>query len=336
VATVALNEPVEDIDWKRRLAPYMMAHDRTAWFQLLSTLGLFALVWSVTYLGVEHVGWWVALALAPLTGLLMVRVFIVQHDCGHGSFFRSKTMNDRVGAWLGILTLTPYHYWKRTHAVHHASSGDLDRRGMGDIATLTVAEYRSRPWRSRLAYRLYRHPLVLLGLGPVYLFLLKHRLPLDIPRSWRREWRSVMVTDAAIAAVLVAAWATIGLDRFLLIQLPVAIAMGTAGVWLFYVQHQFEDTFWARRADWSFAAAALEGSSFYDLPPVLHWFTGNIGYHHIHHLASRIPNYRLPACFREVPELQNAPRLTLAESLRCLRLRLWNEDARRLVGFRGL
>lgn len=334
--TVVVDGRVEAVDWKARLASYQAADDRTAWIELASTLALFAMVWTAMYLSLVHVGWWLAVCLAPLGGLLMVRVFIVQHDCGHGSFVRSKAMNDRIGQVLGILTLTPYHYWKRTHAAHHASAGDLDRRGMGDITTLTVREYAERSWWGKLTYRLYRHPAVILGLGPVYLVLLKHRLPLDVPWSWRREWRSVTLTNAGIAMVLTAAWFTIGIDRFLAIQLPIVLVTGTVGVLLFYIQHQFENTYWARREAWSFEAAALQGSSFFDLPPVLHWFSGNIGFHHIHHLASRIPFYRLPACFRDVPELQDAPRLTLRDTARCLRLRLWDEEADRLVGFRRL
>jgi len=336
VATVAVERSVDAVDWRARLARFQKSDDRTAWTQLVSTLALFALVWAAMYVSLMHVGWWLAWCLAPIGGLLMVRVFIVQHDCGHGSFVRSKTTNDRIGAVLGILTLTPYHYWKRTHAAHHASSGDLDRRGMGDISTLTVGEYAARSWWGRLLYRLYRHPAVILGLGPAYLFLLKHRLPLDTPLSWRREWRNLMLTNVGIAMVVVAAWLTIGIDRFFLVQLPIVLVMGTAGVFLFYIQHQFEDTYWERRDGWSFEAAALHGSSYFDLPPVLHWFTGNIGFHHVHHLASRIPNYRLPACFREVTELQDAPRLTLRDAVRCLRLRLWDEDSHRLLGFREL
>ena len=336
VATVAMQERADGAVWKQRLAPYQTADDRLAWAQLLSTVGLFVLTWTVMYVSLEVVGWWLTLVLAPIAALLLVRLFIVQHDCGHGSFFRSKALNERVGACLGVLTLTPYHYWKRTHAVHHATAGDLDRRSMGDVTTLTVAEYVALPWWRRVAYRLYRHPLVMLGVGPVYVFVLKHRLPLDIPWSWRREWRSVLATDAALVAVVALAWVTVGIESFLLVQLPITLLSGPVGVWLFYVQHQFEDTYWARHDGWSYYEAALRGSSFYDLPQVLHWFTGNIGYHHIHHLSSRIPNYRLPSCFRDIPELQQAPRLGLADSLGCLRLRLWDEEARRLVGFRDL
>ncbi len=321
--------------WKERLGPYERSDDRAALFQLATTLALFGLVWWLT-LEALAVGWWATLLGAPIAAWLYVRLFIFQHDCGHGSFFTSRRANDLVGFWLGVLTLTPYRYWKRSHAIHHGSSGNLDRRTLGDVTTLTVAEYLALPWWRRLAYRLYRNPLVMLGLGPIWVFLLKHRLPLDTPRSWKKEWRSVMLTNAALVGVVAVMWWAVGLERFLLVQLPINLVAGPIGIWLFYVQHQFEGTYWARNDDWDFVAAGLEGSSFYDLPAVLHWLTGNIGFHHIHHLSSRIPNYRLQACYREVDELRQGPRLGLLESLGCLRLRLWDEAGGRLVGFRHL
>jgi omega-6 fatty acid desaturase (delta-12 desaturase) len=318
--------------WNERLLPYCKPDDRRAILQLVTTAGLFAIAWW-GMLETLAIAWWLPLVIAPFAAGLMVRLFIIQHDCGHGSYFTSRQANDRVGFALGILTLTPYHWWKRSHAIHHGGSGNLDRRSVGDVATLTVSEYLALPRRRRLGYRLYRSPLVLLVLGPIWIFGIKHRLPLGTPRSWRLEWRDVLLNDAALVAIVVLVARTIGLGPFLLIQGPIFMLSAAAGVWLFYVQHQFEDTLWAETPDWDFFDAGLRGSSFYDLPAVLHWFTGNIGYHHVHHLASRIPNYKLVRCFEEVGELQQVPRLGLRQSLGCLRLKLWDEESQRLVGF---
>jgi omega-6 fatty acid desaturase (delta-12 desaturase) len=321
--------------WNERLAPYARADDRAAWFQLVSTSVLYAAGWLLAYRCLD-VSWWLTLLVTIPTAGLQIRLFIFQHDCGHGSFFSSSRLNDRIGGLIGILTLTPYRYWKRTHAIHHATSGDLDRRSFGDVDTLTVGEYLALPARQRLLYRLYRNPLVLFTLGPLYQFVIKHRLPLDVPSSWRRERASVVRTNLALAAVLVAAALTIGVGRLLLIQVPILLLSGTAGMWLFYVQHQFEDTYWRANCEWSFHDAGVRGSSYYDLPGVLHWFTGNIGFHHVHHLASRIPNYRLQECFAGVPELSRVTRLTLVSSLASIRLHLWDEAEQRLVGFGAL
>jgi len=321
--------------WNERLAAYTQPVDRKAWFQLLTTSALFCLNWYFMLLSLTQPYWVTLLAGLPAAGL-MTRLFIFQHDCGHGAFFRSRFVNNTVGGLLGVPTLMPYRYWRRTHAAHHGASGDLDRRGLGDVITLTVEEYLAKPRWRRVLYRIYRNPFVLLLLGPTIQFVLKHRLPLNIPRTWKREWASVMWTNAALIAVIALAWALIGIDRFLLVQVPITLMSGALGVWLFYVQHQFEDTYWREHSEWDFYRAAIEGSSFYDLPRVLHWFTGNIGFHHIHHLASRIPNYRLRECFQRVPELQQVTRLTIAGSVRCARLHLWDEDEQRLVGFRHL
>ncbi len=291
---------------------------------------LWAAAWFIYSLGY----WWVSLLIAiPAAGFL-VRLFMIQHDCGHGAFFPNKWANDWVGRVIGVLTMTPYDFWRRTHAIHHATSGNLDRRGIGDVDTLTVREYYARSRWGRLKYRLYRHPLVMFGFGPAYLFLLQHRLPVGLMRSGWQPWISTQATNAAIALIaLVLIW-LIGVKAFFLVHLPIILLAAVFGVWLFYVQHQFEDTFWNENRGWNLHEAALHGSSHYDLPLPLRWFTANIGIHHVHHLHSRIPYYRLPRVLRDHPELREIGRLTLLESFRCVRLVLWDEAQRRLVSFR--
>ena len=234
------------------------------------------------------------------------------------------------------MTLTPYDLWRRTHAVHHATSGNLERRGIGDVDTLTVREYQSRSFWQRLGYRLYRHPLVMFGLGPAYLFFLQQRVPVGLMRAGWAPWSSTMVTNAAIALVAGLLIYLVGLGPFLLIHLPIMLLGASIGVWLFYVQHQFEHTFWEHETNWNLHEAALFGSSHYDLPQPLRWFTANIGVHHVHHLCSRIPFYRLPLVLRNHPELVGVGRLTLWQSFPCVRLVLWDEAARRLISFRDL
>jgi acyl-lipid omega-6 desaturase (Delta-12 desaturase) len=280
--------------------------------------------------------WWICLLLAIPAAGFVVRLFMIQHDCGHGAFFRHRFANDWIGRIIGIVTLTPYDFWRRTHAIHHASSGNLDGRGIGDIDMITVREYLALSRGRRLLYRLYRHPLVMFGVGPIYLFILRHRLPMGMLRNGWQPWASTMATNAAIAIVVAATIWQIGFVPFLLLTVPIALLATSMGVWLFYVQHQFADTYWAHKNDWSFHDAALYGSSYYDLPGVLRWFTANIGVHHVHHLCSRIPYYRLPRVLRDHPQLRAVGRLTLLQSLGCVARVLWDENRRRLVTFREM
>jgi len=327
--------PPQRKPWTELLGPYAEPSKGRSIFQVLNSAVPFALLWFLMLVSLEF-SYWIPLLLAPPAAGFLVRLFIIQHDCGHGSFFRSRTANNTLGSVLGVLTLTPYAYWRRTHSIHHATSGNLDHRGFGDVTTLTVKGYLSLTRWKRALYRIYRNPLILFGVGPVYEFILRQRFPFHLPWSWRREWASVLWTNLAILAVVATMWMTIGIQAFLAVQLPITLVAGAAGIWLFYVQHQFEDTYWERDDAWNFHAAGLDGSSYYDLPAILHWFTGNIGVHHIHHLSSRIPNYRLLKCFRENPELQQVTRLSLWGSLKCARLKLWDEERKKLVGFRHL
>ena len=296
------------------------------------TLFPFALLWAAALISAQR-GWWPGLLLTVPAATFLVRAFLIQHDCGHGAFFRSRKANDWVGRVLGVFTLTPYDYWKRSHAAHHAGTGNLDSRGLGDLDTLTIAEYRARPPLGRFLYRLYRHPLVLFGIGPAYVFLLKHRWPAGMMKQ-REPWISAMGTNLAIAAAAAAMSWLVGFEVFLLVHVPMVLVAATLGVWLFYVQHQFEQTIWDKDGEWSFHQAALHGSSYYELPTVLRWITANIGIHHVHHLASRIPFYRLHDTIRDNQALATINRIGIVDSLKLVRLVLWDEQKRRMVTFR--
>jgi acyl-lipid omega-6 desaturase (Delta-12 desaturase) len=320
----------------RALARYREPRHCRSIFEIAVTLVPFAALWALAWAAV-HFGYWELSFLlgVPAAGFL-VRLFMIQHDCGHGSFFRYRLANDWVGRFLGVLTLTPYDDWRRAHAAHHANSGNLDRRGVGDIDTLTVREFQALAFWGRLRYRLYRHPLVMFGFGAAYQFLLRHRLPSDLNRCGWQSWVSTLATNLSIAIVVITLVWFVGIGPFLLVHLPITLLAGSVGVWLFYVQHQFEQTFWAHGGEWSFQEASLRGSSHYDLPGILRWFTANIGMHHVHHLCSRIPYYRLPQILQDNPELLGVSRLTLFQSFRCVRLVLWDERLRRLVSFRNV
>ena len=277
---------------------------------------------------------WLVLPLAPIAAGFLVRTFIIFHDCTHGSFFRSRRWNDLLGFATGVLTFTPYHQWRREHALHHATAGDLDRRGVGDVWTLTVEEYLASSRMRRLGYRLVRNPAILFVVAPFWLFVVRYRFP--VPSASRAERRWVWGTNAAILAVAAGASAAIGIPAYLFIQFAILVVSSAAGVWLFYVQHQFEGVYWQRREEWDFVEAALAGSSYYRLPRVLQWFSGNIGFHHLHHLSPAIPNYNLEECHGAHPDFRSVPAVTLRSSLRCLSFRLWDESRRRLISFREL
>jgi acyl-lipid omega-6 desaturase (Delta-12 desaturase) len=321
--------------WTQALARYREPSSARSISELVITAGAFVLLWFLMWATLD-LGYWVCLLLAAPAAGFLVRLFMIQHDCGHGAFFRRRLANDWVGRVISVLTLTPYDFWRRTHAIHHSTSGNLDRRGIGDIDTLTVHEYLTRsPW-GRLRYRVYRHPIIMFGVGPAYLFIVQNRMPRGIMRGGWQLWVSTMVTNAAIAALVVAMIWWFGIGTFLLVHVPIMLLAASIGVWLFYVQHQFEDTVWAHEQSWDRHATALRGSSYYELPGILRWFTANIGIHHVHHLCSRIPYYRLPLVLRDYPELGGIGRLTMAQSLRCVRLTLWDEGQQRLVSFREL
>jgi omega-6 fatty acid desaturase (delta-12 desaturase) len=319
----------------RSLIHYREASHARAMFEIGVTAGSLVLLWFMMRLSLG-VGYWLTLLLSVPAAGFLVRLFLIQHDCGHGAFFRHRIVNDWVGRVIGVLTLTPYDYWKRNHAIHHASSSNLDRRGIGDIETLTVQEYRARSWLARGAYRIYRNPLVMFGVGPAYLFFLQHRIPLNQMCAGWKPWLSTMATNVAIIlAVACMVW-TVGVQTFFLVHAPITLLAASIGVWLFYVQHQYEDVIWAREQAWTLHESALTGSSHYHLPGVLRWFTANIGVHHVHHLNSRIPYYRLPEVLRDHPELKEAGQLTLRQSLRGARLALWDETRQKLISFREM
>lgn len=321
--------------WYGRILPYARAAAGSALRQLLTTLIPYLFLLYLMVLTVRHdYPYWLTLVLGVIAAALLARIFIFFHDCTHGSFLPSPRWNRNVGYLCGILTFTAFHDWRRSHFGHHITAGDLDRRGNGDITTMTVAEYLAAPLRQRLAYRLYRHPVILLGIGPLYYFLLRNRYP--SPGAKKTDVISVITTDLALVAIWVTAGLTVGLRTYVAVQLPVLMMASALGIWLFYNQHQFEGVYWARHGEWDPWRVAMEGASYYCLPPLLQWVTGNIGFHHIHHMRPGIPNYRLQECFEAVPELRQVKPLTVRKSLGSLRLNLYDEQRRMLVSFRSL
>ena len=327
-------QPVADVAaWKEIVAKYQQSSTGRAVWQIVNTLVPYALLWWLMYF-CRSVSWWLIPPLAVLAGGFLVRVFIIFHDCGHGSFFKSPRANDAVGFIAGILTFTPYYHWRWEHAIHHSSAGDLDRRGTGDIWTLTVQEYLESSRGKKFAYRLARNPIILFVIAPLFLFVVRQRFVTS--GANRRERHSVYAMNLAILGMAVALSYVFGVKAYLLIQLTALMTAGSAGLWLFYVQHQFEDVYWERGDEWSYVSAALEGSSFYKLPRILQWFSGNIGFHHIHHLSPRIPNYNLEKCHRADPLFQAVKPITLFSSLKSITYRLWDEKNKKLIGYRQL
>lgn len=321
-------------NWIKVLAAYREPDLYRSLWEVAATVVPFVAFWTATWWAYENVGYWLALLLSVPTAFFVVRLFLLQHDCGHGALFSSKTANDWFGRVLGVFTFTPYADWRHSHALHHASHGNLEKRGFGDIDTKTVREYAALSFWGRVRYRLYRNPFIMLGFGPAYVFLWRNRYPTYPLTAARWAWMSALGTDVGIAIVCGAMMWLVGWQTFLILHIPIVVMAATIGVWMFYVQHQFEGTTWEHDGKWERADAALYGSSHYDLPPVLRWLTANIGVHHVHHLSSVIPCYRLHEVLEQHPELVDVHRLTLRDSLSCLRLRLWDEDAKRLVSFR--
>ena len=308
---------------------------RSIW-QVANTVIPYCILWYLMYRSIA-VSYWLTLPLVVLAAGFLIRTFIISHDCGHGSFFNSHRANSIVGTITGFFVFVPYHHWTWQHALHHSTTANLDKRGQGDVWTMTVQEYLEAPFSKRLTYRIVRNPFLMFGLAPAFLFLLKERFPASDAKGL--QLRSVRWTNVATLAWVIAMSFVFGFKTYLVLQFAVLALAGSAGVWLFYVQHQFEGVYWSRSEGWNVAAAALEGSSFYNLPRVLHWFTGNIGFHHIHHLNPKIPNYRLAKCQKSVPELQEVKPLGILRSLKAFNYRLWDEQNQRLVSFgylRGL
>ena len=331
----ASSELDRQADWKKLVKPYQTADTRKSVWQLASTFGLFMIGWILTYLSLS-VGYWLTLLLAIPTAGLLVRLFIIQHDCGHGSFFNSRKWNDRVGTVCALFTLTPYYQWRKSHAIHHANAGKLeDLRGIGDIYTRTVDEYFQLSKLQRFGYRFYRNTFFLIGLAPFFAFTIGYRFPYKIAKgkSWKKERRSVYWTNLGILILGAATIWIIGFKSFLLVQIPITYIATTVGVWFFFVQHQYEDAYWVKEEDWSYVDAALKGSSYYKLPRILQWFSGNIGFHHIHHLSPRIPNYKLEEVYKTDPLFQDVNQLTLRSSFATLTLGVWDEQQQRLISF---
>ncbi|MBP2000187.1 omega-6 fatty acid desaturase (delta-12 desaturase) [Paenibacillus shirakamiensis] len=319
--------------WKKELGLHTKANVKKSIWQLINTLVPFVLLWVLAYMSLS-VSIWISLALAIPAAGFVVRTFIIFHDCCHLSFFSKKKTNAIVGTITGILTFFPYEQWKNEHSIHHATSGNLNLRGTGDIWTLTTDEYIAlSPWR-RLGYRLYRNPLVLFGLGPIFIFLVAYRL--NRKNAKRKERINTYITNAALIAMMVVLCLTLGWKEVLIVEGTILYLAGAAGIWLFYVQHQFEDTYYERAEDWDFVSAAMEGSSYYKLPKLMQWMTGNIGFHHIHHLDPQVTNYNLERLHNSSAALQNVPAIGIRLSLQALSYRLWDEGTKRYVGFNYL
>jgi omega-6 fatty acid desaturase (delta-12 desaturase) len=318
---------------KKQMAPFEKSTTKESVWQMINTVVPFIILWYLAYLSLS-VSYWLAFVPIVIAAGFLTRIFIIFHDCTHHSFFKSRRANRIVGTLMGVLTIFPFDQWGHEHSVHHATSGNLDKRGTGDIWTLTVDEYLAAPLRLRLAYRFYRNPLVMFGLGPIYVFLLKNRFNRKGAR--KKERMNTYLTNVLIVSLIVLLCLAVGWQSFLLVQGSIFLLSGSVGIWLFYVQHTFEDSYFEEDKEWEYVKAAVEGSSFYKLPKFMQFLTGNIGFHHVHHLSPRVPNYKLEEAHKNTPPLQNVPTITLASSLRSLRFRLWDEKNKNFVGFKGL
>jgi acyl-lipid omega-6 desaturase (Delta-12 desaturase) len=319
--------------WVKIIAKYRNPSLTLSWWQLANTFIPYVLLWGLMVWSLSISYWLTWVFIIPAAGFT-IRLFIIFHDCGHGSYFKSQRMSDIIGYFLGVLTFTPYDRWHHAHSIHHRTAGNLDKRGTGDVWTLTVKEYLELPKKQQLYYRIYRNPFIMFGIGAALVFFLGNRFTRKNFTS--KERNSVYLTNLGIIILASILCYTIGWKAYLMIQFPVMYVAAVAGVYMFYVQHQFDEVHWSDEKNWDFKEVALQGSSFFKLPKVLQWFTGNIGFHHIHHLSFKIPNYYLEACHKESPVFQSTKPITLFRSFRTLRLRLWNEETRRLVGFRNL
>ncbi|GAA4854942.1 fatty acid desaturase [Paenibacillus vulneris] len=323
----------EQDGWRKDIAPYERPRIKSSVWQIINTVVPFFLLWYLAYVSLS-VSFWLTLLLAIPAGGFLVRIFIIFHDCCHKSFFRNKAANEIIGTITGIMTCCPYNQWRHSHSVHHATSGNLNKRGTGDIWTLTVEEYGASSFPKRLLYRLYRNPLVMFGLGPIYIFLIDYRF--NRRNAGFKERMNTYITNLSIVGTAALLCWSIGWQSFLMVQGPIFFISGAAGIWLFYVQHQFEDTYYENEEHWDYVQAALKGSSFYKLPRILHWITGNIGFHHIHHLSPRVPNYYLEQAHNANPVLRDVNTITLLTSLKSLKFRIWDEDSKQFVGFKHM
>ena len=321
-------------EWVNIVAPYRRSDAKKSLWQLGSTFALLVLSFAAMYWTLAAGLWWITILLAVPTAGFLIRLFIFQHDCGHGSFFKSRKANDRVGLALSLFTMTPYYHWRKRHAIHHANSSNLDERFIGDVPTWTVDEYLEKDRWDRLKYRVFRFPFTLFVIVPFAVFFIGHRLPTK--DSTPKERNGIIWTNIAIAVYWALIIAVVGWQAFLIVHIPVLWLASAFGTWMFFVQHQFEDTYWEHTEEWDYTLAGLKGSSYYKLPRVLQWFTGNIGFHHIHHLSPRIPNYRLEECHNDNPIFHNVLTMTLRTSLETTFLSLWDKKQRRLISFREL
>jgi omega-6 fatty acid desaturase (delta-12 desaturase) len=326
-------QSVKPVSWVSIVNKYNKPDHTTSWWQLSSNLLLLVLAWVLLYLSLS-VSYWITLALIFPTAGILVRLFIIFHDCGHGTFFSSRKLRDATGVFIGILTFTPYFSWHHNHHIHHETAGNLDKRGVGDVWTLTVDEYLNSSQWQRIVYRFYRHPITMFLIGTLYVFLIGNRFTKKYMD--KKCKRGVYITNAGLLLYGTVMSLLFGFEAFALIQLLVIYVAAIMGFWLFYVQHQFDRTYWAREKSWDYKRVALEGSSFYKLPGILRWFTGNIGYHHIHHLSPLIPNYSLRKCHKENEIFREVKPVTFWVSLRSMTYRLWHEQTQTLISFRKI